>query len=148
MLKRRLKAEAEQKKQDRKYIAKTWVKGLSADMAAILEVQDKMKDERALKAHVKTTYDTTFDEVLPKLSEAKAQFSKYQDNILTVDQDPSAFQSLITSTEELVADMKSDKTAIDGILTKIKSNRKADEKKKEKADKAKTAEAEAAKAST
>ena len=119
--------------------ARVWVKGLKADISAGQDIQDKLSKEEELKQHVKDTYAAIFKEVLPKLSEAKAGCTQYSEGIAKVDDTPEGkengtnFANLITETEELLKDFKSDKAAADGILSGIKAQRTAKKKKAEKA---------------
>ena len=138
-LQRRLEQDKKDKAALPANIARVWVKGLKADISAGQDIQDKLSKEEELKQHVKDTYTAIFKEVLPKLSEAKAGCTQYSEGIAKVDDTPEGkengtnFANLITETEELLKDFKSDKAAADGILSGIKAQRTAKKKKAEKA---------------
>ena len=77
---------------------------MKADISAGQDIQDKLSKEEELKQHVKDTYTAIFQEVPPKLSEAKAGFTQYSEGIVKVDDTPEGqengtnFANLITET--------------------------------------------------
>ncbi len=146
-LKKRLEREKKEKESQPISVAKKWVKGLRADLATCQELLKNLAKEAELKEHVKETYKNIFTQAEEALSQAKAEFTKFQDGILKIDtsdvemENSKKFAELITSSEEMVQDFKSDATAAQGILSGLKSKRTAAQKKADKAFKATEAEA-------